>query len=280
MFSKIAIIGTGLLGASIGMTVRRRRPDCRIVGIGRRRETLDAAKRIGAVDATSLSIADGVKGCDLVIVCTPVGHIAEQVLEAAQAADNSPIITDVGSTKQAICEAVETHSPLPNGCRFLGSHPIAGSEKTGPEAASDMLFDKRTIVLTPTASTDVQTLDMLRNFWQTLGANVVCMSPEEHDRTLALTSHLPHVLSAILATVCDRKTYGEFCGTGYDGMTRLAEGSPNIWADILMTNRTALGIALDRFIQSSGELRAALETKDADAIRQFLANARSNASSD
>ena len=270
MFSKIAIIGTGLLGASIGLAVRRRVPKCRIVGIGRRLETLEIAQRIGAVDTVSLSIAAGVKGCELVIVCTPVGRIADQVLETAHAADNSPIITDVGSTKQAICEMLESQLPLPNGCRFLGSHPFAGSEKTGPEAASETLFDDRVVVLTPTVSTDAETLDTLQNFWQMLGANVVCMSPDEHDRTLALTSHLPHALSVILATVCDRQTYGEFCGTGYESMTRLAEGSPEIWIDILMSNRTALCQTIDIFVKSCDQLRAALEKNDAEAVLRFL----------
>ena len=274
MFSKIAIIGTGLLGTSIGLAVRRRVPECHIVGIGRRLETLEIAQRIKAVDTVSLSIADGVKGCELVIVCTPVGRIADQVLETAQAADNSPIITDVGSTKQMICETLESQLPLPKSCRFLGSHPIAGSEKTGPEAASKTLFEDHVVVLTPTVSTDAETLDTLRNFWQMLGANVVCMSPDEHDRTLALTSHLPHTLSAILATVCDRQTYGEFCGTGYESMTRLAEGSPEIWIDILMSNRTALCQAIDTFAQSCKQLRAALEKNDAEAVLQFLKKAQ------
>ena len=273
MFSKIAIIGTGLLGASIGLAVRRCVPECRIVGIGRRLETLDLAQKIGAVDETSLSIANGVKGCELVIICTPVGRIADQVLETAQAADKSPIITDVGSTKQAICETLEAQLPLPNGCRFLGSHPIAGSEKTGPEAASETLFDDRVVVLTPTISTDAEMLDALRNFWQTLGANVVVMSPDEHDRALALTSHLPHTLSAILATVCDHREFGTFCGTGYESMTRLAAGSPEIWGDILLSNRKAICEALDTFVQSCGQLRAALENDDADAVLRFLIDA-------
>ena len=284
MFSKIAIIGTGLLGASIGLAARGKFPDCRIVGIGRRQETLDTARRVGAVDETSLSIAAGVAGCDLVVICTPVGRIAEQVFEVAQAADNAPIITDVGSTKQAICDAVEQRSPLPNGCRFLGCHPIAGGEKTGPDAATASLFENRAVVLTPIHSDgsdadDKNTVDTLRTFWETLGARVSCMSPGEHDRVLALTSHLPHVVSAVLATVCDRPTYGAYCGTGYESMTRLAAGSPELWRDILMTNREAVCRAMNDFEQSCRELRDALSQNDADAVMRFLEKAQSDSQS-
>ena len=274
MFSRIAIIGTGLLGASIGLAVRRNMPGCRVVGIGRRQETLDSAMQMGAIDETSLSIAEGVCGCELVILCTPVGRIVEQVFEVAHAADNAPIITDVGSTKQAICDAIEQRSPLPNDCRFLGGHPIAGGEKTGPEAASDSLFNNRAVVLTPTVSCDQDAVDTLRAFWEMLGARVSCMSPGEHDRVLARTSHLPHVISAVLATVCDRPTYGEFCGTGFESMTRLAAGSPELWLDILITNRDAICSAIDDFEQTSRELRNALAQNDANAVMRFLENAK------
>ena len=276
MFSKIAIVGTGLLGVSIGLTVRRKWSKCRIVGIGRRQETLDSAKQLGAVDETSLAIADGIGHCDLVILCTPVGCIAEQVFEVAQAANSEPIITDVGSTKQAICNAVEQKSPLPNGCRFLGGHPIAGGEKTGPEAASASLFENRAVVLTPTASCNPTTVETLRTFWETLGARVLCMSPGEHDRILSLTSHLPHVLSAVLATVCDRTTYGEYCGTGYESMTRLAAGGAELWRDILMTNREAICRAMDAFERSCHELHNALARNDTEAVMRFLENANRN----
>jgi len=275
MFSKIAIVGTGLLGASIGLAVRRAWPECRIVGIGRRQETLDRAKQLGAVDETSLTIAGGVGGCELAIISTPVGCIAEQVSEVAQAA-NRALITDVGSTKQAICDAVEQRSPLPNGCRFLGGHPIAGGEKAGPEAATATLFENRAVVLTPTTTCDQAAVDTLRTFWETLGARVSCMSPQEHDRVLAMTSHLPHVLSTILATVCDRPTYGEYCGTGYKSMTRLAGGSAELWRDVLITNREAICRAMDDFEKSCRELRDILAQNDAEAVMRFLENAGRN----
>jgi len=276
MFSRIAIVGTGLLGASIGLAVRRTQPGCRVVGIARRQETLDIAQCLGAIDETSLSIAGAVGGCELVVLCTPVGRIAEQVFEVAQTANCAPIITDVGSTKQAICDAVEQRLPLPGGCRFLGGHPIAGGEKTGPEAASATLFENRAVVLTPTNADDQDVVDTLRKFWEMLGARVSCMSPQEHDRVLALTSHLPHIISAVLAVICDRPTYGAYCGTGYESMTRLAAGSAELWRDILITNREAVCRALDDFGKSCRELRDALEQCDAETVLRFLENANRN----
>jgi len=277
MFSKIAILGTGLLGASIGLAVRRVWPECRIVGIGRRQETLDNAKLVGAIDATVLSIADGVSGCELVILCTPVGQIVDQVFEVAQASDRAPIITDVGSTKQMICDTVEQRSPLPNGCRFLGGHPIAGSEKTGPDAAMATLFENRVVVLTPTTSSDPHDVDTLTRFWETFGARVNCLRPDEHDRVLALTSHLPHVISSAFATVCDRPTYGAYCGTGYASMTRLAVGGAELWRDILMSNREAVCRAMDDYEQVCRSVRNALSQNDADAVMRFLEDASRNA---
>ncbi|MDR1384297.1 MAG: prephenate dehydrogenase [Planctomycetaceae bacterium] len=287
MFSKIAIIGVGLLGGSVGLAVRRTWSACRVVGIGRNATTLETAKQIGAVHEFSLSITDGTAGCELIVVCTPVGSIAEHVILAAEGAKPqakhtaqtvSPIITDVGSTKQWICETLEKRFPLANNCRFLGGHPIAGSEKNGVAAASETLFNNRAVVLTPTASTFPETTKALRRFWESLGANVICLNAEEHDRLLARTSHLPHAVSAALAKISDYKIYGELCGSGFQSVSRLAAGSPEIWLDIFLSNRDALLSSLNDFDQSCRQLRNALENNDASAILQFLNDARKNVS--
>ena len=151
----------------------------------------------GAITHTTIDLAKGVAQADLVIVCTPVGQIAEHVHEAARHCPEGTLITDAGSTKQQIVAALDDQ--LPRGCRFLGGHPIAGSEKTGANYAKADLFDGRVAVLTPTKNTRAEDYDLLEEFWQSLGSVVVQMSPEEHDRALAVTSHLPHMAAAALA---------------------------------------------------------------------------------
>ncbi|MDR1493577.1 MAG: prephenate dehydrogenase [Planctomycetaceae bacterium] len=284
MFSKIAIIGVGLLGGSLGLAIRRKWSERRVVGIGRNAATLETAKQIGAIHEFSTSITDGVVGCGLIVVCTPVGKIAEHAISAAEGAKPqyaeqtvSPIITDVGSAKQEICKTLEKRFPLANNCRFLGGHPIAGSEKNGVAAASETLFENRVVALTPTGSTLAETTETLRQFWESLGANVVCMSAEEHDRILARTSHLPHAVSAALAKISDREIYGKFCGSGFQSVSRLAAGSPEIWLDIFLSNRKALLSSLNDFEQSCRQLRNALENNDASAVLQFLNDAGKNA---
>ena len=193
----VAIVGVGLIGGSIGLALRQRNLAENVIGIGRRQVSLRIARRVGAITHTTIDLAKGVAQADLVIVCTPVGQIAAYVQEAAQHCPEGTLITDAGSTKQQIVAVLDNQ--LPRGCRFLGGHPIAGSEKTGANYAKAELFDGRVAVLTPTKNTRAEDYDLLEEFWQGLGSVVVQMSPEEHDRALAITSHLPHLAAAALA---------------------------------------------------------------------------------
>jgi len=274
MFSKIGILGVGLIGGSVGLAVKSLYPDCIVVGIGQRPERLAVARQLGAVDEYTTSIQAGVAGCELVIVGTPVNLVVERVLQVIGASDGAILVTDVGSTKQAICAALDKEMPFANGCSFLGGHPIAGSEKSGVEAATVSLFEQRLVVLTPTSKTPPNATATLQRFWESLGARVACMKPEEHDAVFARTSHLPHAISATLAAMTDYERLRTFLGTGFESVARLAGGDPNIWRDIFMTNRDALCKAITDYEGMLKQLHDALSDNDADAVFRFLEQAR------
>jgi len=266
------IIGIGLIGGSLGLAIKKRRLTETVIGIDRCEKTLRTALRLGVIDRASTDFDVPING-GLVIVATPVSLVSECVLQAAATMQNM-LITDVGSTKESICAHVEQRQ-LPNGCRFIGSHPIAGKEKNGVEHADADLFENRLTILTPTALASERDIDLLTDFWQSLGSSVAKMSPAEHDRTLARTSHLPHLLSALLA---DRLQSPDatYTGPGYHSVTRLALGSPKVWRDIVAHNREAIVEALLDYEHALRDLREKIERGDGEAITQFLEHAKGN----
>jgi prephenate dehydrogenase len=269
----VAIVGVGLIGGSIGLALRQRNLAKNIVGIGRRQPTLRVARQIGAVDHTTIDLSKGVVDAELVIVCSPVGLIVEHVRQAAQHCPERAILTDVGSVKRAIVEPLD--SGLARGCRFIGGHPIAGSEKVGPANATPELFDGRVTVLTPTKNARAEDYDLIEEFWRSLGSVVVKMSPEEHDQTLAVTSHLPHIAAAVLAmTVPER--YFRFSGSGLLDTTRIAAGDPELWRQILTLNRNDVLTALEQYGTNLAALHAAIRDNKQDEITRFLTLAKKN----
>jgi prephenate dehydrogenase len=213
---------------------------------------------------------------ELVIAATPVSLVPEHVLRVARTVDGerNVLFTDVGSTKESICTRLE-QSPFPKGCRFIGSHPIAGKEKSGVEHASADLFENRLTVITPTASARDQDVRLLVRFWRSLGSSVATMSPAEHDRTLARTSHLPHLLSALLADQLQEQD-ANYTGPGYHSVTRLALGSPEVWRDIVESNTQAILETLLDYEHALRNLRETIERGDMDAMTQFLERAKRN----
>ena len=266
--SPLVIVGVGLLGSSIGLAVKKRNLAYTVVGIDNCPKTLDTALRRGAVDLVTaeldcLSEMDGA----LAIICTPVRVIIEYA-ERIATLNRRVLISDVGSTKGNICGRLEQR-----GCRFVGAHPIAGSEKSGPESGDGDLFQNRLTLLTPTASSHPQDVERLRTFWESLGSQVVCMEPNRHDEILAKTSHLPHVLAATLASLVESEEH-PFCGTGFADMTRIAAGSPAVWTDIFLENKQPLLSALEHFGSRLEMLKTALCEEDITAITQFLETAQ------
>jgi prephenate dehydrogenase len=244
-----------------------------VVGIGRRQVSLRIARRVGAVTHTTVDLAKGVAKADLVVVCTPVAQIVEHVRQAAESCPEGTLITDAGSTKQVIVAALD--GQLPRGCRFLGGHPLAGSEKTGASYAKADLFDGRVALLTPTKNTRAEDFDLLEDLWEGLGSVVIQMSPEEHDRALSLTSHLPHVAAGALAAVVPEK-YFRMTGTGMLDATRLAAGEPGLWKQVLWQNRENVLTALEQFGTKLSALHAALRDGNEAEVERFLTTAKKN----
>jgi prephenate dehydrogenase len=245
----------------------------RVIGIGRRPTSLRAARRAGAVTSTTVDLAKGVAEAALVVVCSPVGCIVDHVRRAAEHCRPSTLITDAGSTKQAIVRAVD--GSLSRGCRFLGSHPLAGSEKTGPANARADLFEDRVVILTPTRNTSTEDFHLLERFWTRLGSSIVRMSPEDHDRALAVTSHLPHAV-AVALSACLPEDYFRLTGTGFLDTSRVAAGDPELWKQIFLQNRENSLSAIDRFEEHLDALRRALSDGDAEALENLLTTAKNN----
>lgn len=269
----VAIVGVGLIGGSIGLGLRARKLCDTVIGIGRRAESLNLAERVGAIHRATTQLSEGVSQADFVVVCTPVDSIAEHVLQAAQSAPARAIITDAGSTKAGIVAQVEKE--LPATARFVGSHPLAGSEKQGPADARADLFVGRTVVVTPTTRTRAEDLSAVEQFWSALEAHVVTLSPEVHDQKLALTSHLPHVVAAALAATVPTGDYPLTAG-GFRDTTRIAAGDPELWSQILLANRDYVLTALERFQSAASDLKVALDESNSAKVVQFLNQAKKN----
>lgn len=270
-YQRIAIVGVGLLGGSIGKAIRQRNLAKTVVGIGRRQKSLDKALEVGAIDEASLDLTAGVADADLVIVATPVEQIAE-LLVAAGRATSAARLTDAGSTKAAICEAIAADAPEIL-TRFVGSHPIAGGHRSGPEHADGDLLVDRKVIVTPTSETPAETTEKVSQFWQSLGAETMRLSPEEHDRALAATSHLPHLVAYALAGTTPEE-FLPFAAGGWGDTTRIAASDPGLWRQIFATNRPALLEALAGYEDVLSALRTACEQQDWKTLEQHLTAAQ------
>ncbi|MGH7172717.1 MAG: prephenate dehydrogenase [Gemmataceae bacterium] len=265
--STLAILGVGLLGGSIALAARRRGLAAHLVGTDSDPFVLDRALRDGLLDEVFLHPSRTVADAELVVVCTPVDRIVEQVLCVAENGRSDCLITDVGSAKAAISRAL--HGRLPVGMEFVGSHPLAGSEKHGPAHASAHLLEGRLVVVTPEPDTTDNALSRIRDFWTALGARVQVMDADEHDRALALTSHLPHLLSSALAGILPPELY-DLTATGFRDSTRLAAGQPALWSAIFRANRAYLLASLDRLEEQLRRFREALLQDDRTALEALL----------
>jgi prephenate dehydrogenase len=271
---KLTLIGVGLLGGSIGLAAKQRDVAGRVCGLVRREESIAECLAAGVVDEATLDVAEAVADADLIILCTPVGRMGElaAALKPHLAAD--AIVTDVGSVKSSVVAAVE-----PVLSRFVGSHPLCGSEKAGVAHASGNLFEGAVCAVTPTEASAANDVAVVTEFWEALGSRVVNLTATDHDAIVARTSHLPHVLaSALVNAVLTSPRAGEsdFLGTGFRDTTRLASGEAGMWRDIALDNAEAIAAAVEDLQNELSQLRSALNAKDAPALEKFFAQAQSH----
>jgi prephenate dehydrogenase len=269
-FKRLSILGVGLLGGSIGLAIKSITKQVEITGYGHREASLQRACELGAIDSFATDARLAVRDSDLIILCTPVGTFETLLQEIAQDVKDGAVLTDVGSTKRSVCELGERI--LPKGVHFVGSHPMAGSEKRGVEAASSDLFKQALCILTPTPQTNSEALRQVESFWQSLGMRLTRVSPADHDRLLADVSHLPHLLAAMLVMNPGDDALN-LAGKGFLDSTRISAGDAGLWRDILLDNRDNVKRSLDRIIQRAGQLRESLAAGDSAAIEAFLAQA-------
>lgn len=265
---QVAIVGTGLLGGSIGLALRAAGFRGRIVGVGRRREPLARAVELGCVDTATQDVGEAARDSGLVVLATPLRSFKGLLAELAGHDHPGLYVTDVGSTKQRVC--AEAQRLLPHPERFVGSHPMAGSERQGPEAARPDLFRGKPCVVTPGPGSAAQAVRVVRSLWETLGMRLIEMDPAEHDRRVAAVSHLPHAAAVSLVLAADRLGGMEIASTGFGDGTRVASGDPSVWADVFMTNREAVAAAIDRFIQELSGFREAVAAGREEQVFDLL----------
>jgi prephenate dehydrogenase len=274
---KVTLVGVGLLGGSLGLALKARALAHRVTGYVRREASIEEAIRGGAVDEAGCDLAQAVAGADLIVLCTPLWQMGALSRRLLPAVDKNAIITDVGSVKKALVDDLE---PLfaRAGAHFVGSHPMAGSEKMGVGAARADLFENACCVVTPTMASDPEAVAKVEALWAGVGARPLRMDPALHDQLVARSSHLPHVLAANLATYVLAPEFPPeqslLCAGGFKDGTRVASGSPEMWRDIVTMNRVGVAAALKEFVRAIDQFQAALERNDPAEIEAFFQAAK------
>lgn len=279
-FKQVAIVGVGLIGGSMGMAMKQGGLASTVVGIGRRLENLELAVKLGAIDHYEREGKQAVEHSDLVILATPVETYARHLKEWGASLQPETIVSDVGSVKGHLVAQVE--QSLPPQVRFVGAHPIAGREKSGVAASSTDLFRGARCIITPTASTNAQALEMVRNLWEAIGSSVVSMDPFVHDWVLGAVSHLPHVVAFTLMnalTEIQQQTKGDvdllsYSGGGLRDTTRIAASSPEMWRDIFFSNRENLVSMIETFETHLYGFKEALKTHERTQLEAKLEQAK------
>ena len=275
-FDHIALIGLGLLGSSLAHAIRAHLPDARVTGYDS-----DPAVRARAAELSLAEIADdpaeAVRGAGLVILCVPVGAMADAAAALAPGLSSDAIVSDVGSSKQSVAKALAAALP---GHTVIPAHPVAGTERSGPDAGFASLFHNRWCILTPPLDANSTAVARLSAFWAALGANVETMDPAHHDLVLAITSHLPHLIAyTIVGTASDleavtRSEVIKYSAGGFRDFTRIAASDPTMWRDVFLTNKDAVLEMLQRFTEDLTALQRAIRWDDGDALFELFSKTR------
>ncbi|MGY6633844.1 MAG: prephenate/arogenate dehydrogenase family protein [Alkalilacustris sp.] len=278
LYRRVALIGLGLIAGSMGLAIRRAGLAEHVAGTARTDRTRDEALRLALCDSVHATAAEAVAGADLVVLAVPVGAMEALAAEIGPHLAPGATVTDVGSVKAAVIDAVAPH--LPAGVHFIPGHPIAGTEQSGPAAGFAELFDNRWCILTPLEGTDPGALSRLRALWEGLGARVDEMDAPHHDLVLAVTSHAPHLIAYTMVGVADdlrRVTDSEvikYSAAGFRDFTRIAASDPTMWRDVFLTNRAATLEILGRFTEELFALQRAIRTGDGEMLHAYFSRTR------
>jgi len=274
MFNNTTILGVGLLGASFAMALKKGGLCRTITGCGRNRENLEKARERKIIDAFELDPAAACRDADLVMLSAPVGSFLGLTKAISPLLKKGAVLTDVGSVKGKLVRKIE--KILPEGVHYIGGHPIAGSDRSGIDAASADLFRNAKCIVTPTENSDPAALEKVEALWKAIGSDLMTLSPEEHDRIYASVSHLPHLIAyALVNTVADKdSTYLAFSGKGFTDATRIASSSEELWSDICLLNRENLLEVLALFKNNLEKLEHSLKAGDAGTLKDEFRKAR------
>ncbi|MEO5755941.1 MAG: prephenate/arogenate dehydrogenase family protein [Mesorhizobium sp.] len=278
MFEKIALVGIGLIGSSLARVIRREGLAGHIAISTRSATTLARAQELGLGDSYTTDAKEAVRDADLIIVSVPVGSSGAVAEEIASALKPGAILTDVGSTKASVIAQMQPH--VPEGVHFIPGHPLAGTEKSGPDAGFADLFDNRWCIFTPLPDTDPAALERLSEFWRRCGANIDTMDPQHHDMTLAIVSHLPHIIAYnIVGTADDLESVTKtevikYSASGFRDFTRLAASDPTMWRDVCLHNKDAILEMLARFSEDLAFLQRAIRWGDGEKLFDLFTRTR------
>ncbi len=277
-FARVALIGIGLINGSLARVLRKEGLAGEIVASARRRETLDRARELELCTSATTDPAAAVRGADLVVLGTPPGAMGPIARAIGGSLEADAIVTDVGSVKARIVQDVRPHLPSPE--HFVPGHPVAGTEHSGPDAAFGTLFEGRRCILTPLEDADSASVARVRALWERAGSLVDLMTPEHHDKVLAITSHLPHLIAfTIVGTVADleeqaRTEVFKYAAGGFTDFTRIAGSDPTMWRDVFLNNKEAVLEMLGRFTEDLVALQRAIRWDEGDVLFDLFSRTR------
>ncbi len=275
LFERVAIIGVGLIGGSFALALKQARACAHVVGAGRNPGNMNLALQRGAIDSIAPDPAAAARGADLVLLATPVSHYPK--ILSSMSLHSKAIVTDAGSTKRDVVAAAR-NAMKEKIAQFVPGHPIAGAEKSGVAAATPELFRNRRVVLTPLPENPAAAVSKVEQAWESCGARITKMNPDEHDAVLAAVSHLPHVLAfALVHDVAARANAAQlvsYAAGGFRDFTRIASSHPEMWRDICIANRDRLLEEIDRYSKNLGSIRKIIEAADSAALEKLFSDAR------
>ena len=277
MIGELVVFGVGLIGGSFALALKKRRAVAHVVGVGRSRANLLAARRLGIIDEIATDAGAAVKDADLVLLAVPLGQTRAVLAQIVPRLAAHTVVSDAGSTKRDVITAARRHLGA-TFARFVPAHPIAGTEKSGAEAAFAELFENRNLIVTPEPETSARALKLVTAAWKLAGMRILSMDAAKHDRMFALVSHLPHLLSFTavgnIADYPDAARLFQHIGGGFRDLTRIAGSSPEMWRDICIANRDPILAALDGYLSDLEAVRGMVEASDGQGLAMKFSTAR------